>query len=94
VVDQLQRLLNNLKHAEALIDAGYRSLAKAAHPDQGGSIEAMARLNRVREHLRNAVASHYFWIGFEAAVERRRRREKTPELSELRELKRRLRAAV
>jgi hypothetical protein len=39
-------------------------------------------------------ASPKFFVGFEESVEKRKRREKTPELSELRELKARLRRAA
>lgn len=38
-----------------LIDIGYKVLARELHPDKGGSREAMARLNRVRERLRANV---------------------------------------
>lgn len=39
-----------------LIDIGYKVLAKELHPDKlGGSREAMARLNRVRDRLRTNV---------------------------------------
>jgi hypothetical protein len=33
----------------------YRILAKAAHPDHGGSNEAMARLNAARDHARKEL---------------------------------------
>jgi hypothetical protein len=35
-----------------LVDLGYRGLATKLHPDRGGSKEAMARLNRVRDELK------------------------------------------
>jgi hypothetical protein len=35
-----------------VIDAGYRALAARLHPDTGGSHEAMARLNQVRDRLK------------------------------------------
>jgi hypothetical protein len=38
-----------------LIDIGFRVLARELHPDKGGSREAMARLNRVRDRLRANV---------------------------------------
>jgi hypothetical protein len=38
-----------------LIDRGYKSLAKELHSDKGGTDEAMARLNDVRNHLRKFV---------------------------------------
>lgn len=41
--------------ATELIDLGFRALATRLHPDRGGSKDAMARLNRVREQL-HAVA--------------------------------------
>jgi len=45
------------KLALSLIDIGYKALATKLHPDKGGSREAMARLNRVRDLLRSAVSS-------------------------------------
>jgi|SRR6516225_9524127 hypothetical protein len=38
--------------AGELIDIGYRALATRLHPDRGGSKDAMARLNRVRDELK------------------------------------------
>jgi hypothetical protein len=35
-----------------LIDIGYKALATKLHPDKGGSRDAMARLNTVRERLK------------------------------------------
>lgn len=35
-----------------LIDIGYKVLARILHPDKGGSREAMARLNAVRDRLK------------------------------------------
>jgi hypothetical protein len=35
-----------------LIDIGYKALASKLHPDKGGSRDAMARLNQVRERLK------------------------------------------
>ena len=32
-----------------IIDAGYKVLAKEIHPDRGGSVQAMMRLNRARD---------------------------------------------
>jgi hypothetical protein len=86
-MDAIQQAIQNLKLAQDLIDAGYRGLAMELHPDKGGTAEQMARLNKAREHLARAVASPGFFAGFEARVERRKKRERTPELSELRELK-------
>ncbi len=40
------------KLALQLIDIGYKVLAKELHPDRGGSREAMARLNSVRDRLK------------------------------------------
>jgi hypothetical protein len=45
------------KLALNLIDIGYKALASKLHPDKGGSREAMARLNRVRDILRDAVSA-------------------------------------
>lgn len=38
-----------------LIDIGYKALATKLHPDKGGSRDAMARLNRVRDRLRKSA---------------------------------------
>jgi hypothetical protein len=35
-----------------IIDIGYKVLAKELHPDKGGSLGAMSRLNRVRDRLK------------------------------------------
>ena len=43
------------KLALRLIDIGYKVLAKGLHPDKGGSRDAMARLNRVRDHLKTTA---------------------------------------
>lgn len=45
------------KLALHLIDIGYKALASKLHPDKGGSKDAMARLNRVREILKKAVTA-------------------------------------
>jgi hypothetical protein len=41
--------------AEELIDIGYRALATKLHPDRGGSKGAMARLNCVRDELKDVA---------------------------------------
>ena len=43
------------KLALQLIDIGYKVLARTLHPDKGGSREAMARLNAVRDRLKNCI---------------------------------------
>ena len=48
-----QRLLQTLSHQ--LIGIGYKVLASKLHPDKGGSAEAMARLNKVRDILKGAI---------------------------------------
>jgi hypothetical protein len=40
------------KLAMRLIDIGYKILVKELHPDKGGSRDAMSRLNRVRDRLK------------------------------------------
>lgn len=40
------------KLALRLIDIGFKVLSKELHPDRGGSRDAMARLNKVRNRLR------------------------------------------
>lgn len=46
--------------AEELVDLGYRALATRLHPDRGGSKDAMARLNRVREELKQFAQTRRF----------------------------------
>jgi hypothetical protein len=46
--------------AEELIDLGYRALATKLHPDRGGSKDAMARLNRVRDELKQIAQTRRF----------------------------------
>jgi hypothetical protein len=46
--------------AEQLVDAGYRALATRLHPDRGGSKDAMTRLNRVRDELKQIAQSRRF----------------------------------
>lgn len=43
-----------------LIDLGYRALATRLHPDRGGSRDAMARLNVVRDELKSIAATRRF----------------------------------
>jgi hypothetical protein len=45
----------NLPLVERIITLGYRAMAKEAHPDVGGSNEAMQELNETVETLRNMV---------------------------------------
>lgn len=61
-VDTLNLRQSELKRAEdreaqrklalQLIDIGYKALATKLHPDRGGSRDAMARLNQVRDRLK------------------------------------------
>ena len=46
--------------AEELVDIGYRALATKLHPDRGGSKDAMARLNRVRDELKQIAQTRRF----------------------------------
>lgn len=46
--------------AEELIDIGYRALATRLHPDRGGSKDAMSRLNRVRDELKQIAQMRRF----------------------------------
>jgi len=48
------------KLAEELVDLGYRALATRLHPDRGGSKDAMARLNRIRDELRHVAQTRRF----------------------------------
>jgi hypothetical protein len=43
-----------------LVDIGYKALATRLHPDRGGSKEAMARLNRVRQELKGVAETRRF----------------------------------
>jgi hypothetical protein len=43
-----------------MIDIGYRALATKLHPDRGGSKDAMARLNRVRDELKQIAQNRRF----------------------------------
>jgi hypothetical protein len=43
-----------------LVDVGFKALATRLHPDRGGSKEAMARLNRVREELKGVAQTRRF----------------------------------
>jgi hypothetical protein len=51
-IKDLERRLAQRELSRRIVDAGYRALAKELHPDKGGSQEAMARLNRARDHLK------------------------------------------
>lgn len=46
--------------AAELIDLGYRALATKLHPDRGGTKDAMARLNRVRDELKQVAQTRRF----------------------------------
>lgn len=46
--------------AEELVDIGYRALATRLHPDRGGSKDAMTRLNRVRDELKQTAQTRRF----------------------------------
>lgn len=43
-----------------LIDIGFKALATRLHPDRGGSKEAMRRLNRVRDELKQIAKTRRF----------------------------------
>jgi hypothetical protein len=43
-----------------LIEIGYRALATRLHPDRGGTKDAMARLNRVRDELKHVAQTRRF----------------------------------
>lgn len=46
--------------AEELVDLGYRALATKLHPDRGGNKDAMTRLNRVRDELKQFAQTRRF----------------------------------
>lgn len=64
-IELLNRRASELKRAEEreaqrelalqLIDIGYKALATKLHPDKGGSRQAMARLNQVRDRLKSCA---------------------------------------
>lgn len=43
-----------------LIDLGFKAMASRLHPDRGGSKDAMARLNRVRQELKGIAETRRF----------------------------------
>ena len=57
---QDEEIATHRKLANELIDAGYHSLAKLLHPDRGGSKDAMTRLNRVRDELKQITQTRRF----------------------------------
>lgn len=46
--------------AVELVEIGYRALATRLHPDRGGTKDAMARLNRVRDELKHLAQTRRF----------------------------------
>lgn len=46
--------------AEELVDLGFKALAIKLHPDRGGSKDAMVRLNRVRDELKQIAQTRRF----------------------------------
>jgi hypothetical protein len=64
LADERQSRENEIKlHRELalqLIDLGYRALATRLHPDRGGSRDAMARLNVVRDELKSIAETRRF----------------------------------
>jgi hypothetical protein len=46
--------------AVELIEIGYRALATRLHPDRGGTKDAMARLNRVRDELKQIAQTRRY----------------------------------
>lgn len=49
-----------VKLALQMIDVGYKALATRLHPDRGGSRDAMARLNDVRDQLKEAATTRRY----------------------------------
>jgi hypothetical protein len=43
--------------AKQIFDAGYRSVARVTHPDTGGDLDQMKRLNALAQSVRNQLAS-------------------------------------
>jgi hypothetical protein len=41
--------------AQRVFDAGYRSVARRIHPDVGGDVNEMARLNALADSVRNQI---------------------------------------
>jgi len=52
-VDRYTTPEENLQAIHHVIEAAYRERAKKAHPDTGGSTDAMAELNRARQEALN-----------------------------------------
>lgn len=48
------------KMALELINLGYKAMATRLHPDRGGSRDAMARLNQIRDELRDVASTRRF----------------------------------
>jgi hypothetical protein len=61
-------LAAKLAIAEKLVNAGYRALAREAHPDAGGSSEKMHELTKAVEWLRGQIAVHQPQPGTEAGT--------------------------
>jgi hypothetical protein len=54
--ESARELVANKELALKLVDAGYRALAQQFHPDrQGGSHDAMSRLNTVRNRIKHWI---------------------------------------
>jgi hypothetical protein len=45
----------DLKLARSIVDTGFRALAKQAHPDAGGELRTMQRLNEAVSWLRQQI---------------------------------------
>ena len=58
---------------QRVINAGYRGLAPAHHPDAGGSHENMTRLTRARDNLQDPMqGGGAFGAAWRAATEKAR----------------------
>ena len=55
-LNRVQERAADQKLAMQLIEIGFKVLAKELHPDKGGSRDAMARLNRVRNRLKDCAS--------------------------------------
>lgn len=54
-VDSVPDIKDNVSAMEAIIKTGYRTLARANHPDLGGDAEVMTILNKTRKELDDLI---------------------------------------
>jgi|SRR5215469_2573951 len=72
-IDRTGEQAAELQLALAVIASGYRVHAAKLHPDKGGSTEAMAQLNGVRNALNEVANGRWFFAG---VIQSRRRKQR------------------